>query len=72
MPSELGFGSAKRALAARLGVDPYSGNPVLRERLDKLAWAATVGKLGVDLMGFTGPLGDHYSRHCQHGQSRGA
>lgn len=55
--SELGFGSAKRALAARLGVDPYSGNPVLRERLDKLAWAATVGKLGVgQAMGLLDPL----------------
>lgn len=45
--SELGFGAAKRALAARLGVDPYSGNPLLRERLDRLAWSATVGKLGI-------------------------
>ena len=55
--SELGFGAAKRALAARLGVDPYSGNPLLRERLDKLAWAATVGKFGVgQAMGLLDPL----------------
>jgi hypothetical protein len=45
---EVGYGSARRQLAARLGVDAYTGNALIRERLDKLAWAATAGKLGIE------------------------
>lgn len=55
--SEAGFGRARRELAARLGVDPYTGNPLIRERLDALAWAATAGKLGVgQAMGLLDPI----------------
>jgi hypothetical protein len=55
--SEAGYGRARRELAARLGIDPYSGNVLIRERLDRLAWAATAGKLGVgQAMGLLDPL----------------
>lgn len=55
--SEAGYGRARRELAARLGVDPYTGNPLIRERLDKLAWAATAGKLGIgQAMGLLDPV----------------
>lgn len=55
--SEAGYGRARRELAARLGIDPYTGNPLIRERLDTLAWAATAGKLGVgQAMGLLDPL----------------
>lgn len=55
--SEAGYGRARRELAARLGVDPYTGNPLIRERLDTLAWAATAGKLGVgQAMGLLDPI----------------
>lgn len=46
--SEVGYGRARRELAARLGVDPYTGNPLIRERLDQLGWAATAGRMGID------------------------
>lgn len=55
--SEAGYGRARRELAARLGIDPYTGNPLIRERLDTLAWAATAGKLGVgQAMGLLDPV----------------
>lgn len=44
---EAGYGAARRELAARLGVDPYSSNPLLKTRLDALAWSATAGSFGV-------------------------
>ena len=55
--SEAGYGRARRELAARLGIDPFTGNPLIRERLDTLAWAATAGKLGVgQAMGLLDPV----------------
>ena len=39
----LKFSSWKRDHASRLGVDPYSGNPVLQKELNSVAWAATIG-----------------------------
>ncbi|UXI67293.1 hypothetical protein [Tahibacter amnicola] len=42
---QLDFGKMRRELAKHLGVDPYSSNPLLRERLDRLAWAAVGGNL---------------------------
>lgn len=45
--SEAGYGKARREIAERLGIDPYTSNPLLKERLDALAWAASSGKLGV-------------------------
>lgn len=41
---ELGYSSARRALAQRLGVDPGTRNPLLVPRLDALAWAETSGR----------------------------
>ncbi|MCG6117700.1 MAG: hypothetical protein MEQ07_05845 [Aquimonas sp.] len=55
--SEAGYGRARRELSARLGVDPYTGNPLIRERLDRLAWAATAGRLGIDqTLGLLDPI----------------
>lgn len=43
-------GRARRALARNLGIDPYTAtrNPMLNERLDRLAWSAAAGQFGVD------------------------
>lgn len=38
------YGQARRALAEQLGIDPYTSNPYLRERLDALAWAGSGGR----------------------------
>ncbi len=40
---ELRHGALRRALALELGIDPWTGNPLLRERLHDLAWAAVAG-----------------------------
>ena len=42
-----GYSEQRREIARRLGVDPYTDNPVLAERLDEVAWAAFSGGLGV-------------------------
>lgn len=39
----IGYQRARRELARELAIDPYSSNPLLRERLDELAWAAWAG-----------------------------
>jgi len=36
-----------RDVARRLGVDPYTSNPLLAARLDQLAWVAAVSRVGV-------------------------
>lgn len=41
---EVGYASARRALAVRLGVDPGTRNPLLGPKLDGLAWAETSGR----------------------------
>jgi len=45
----LGHGGARRRYAAKLGVDPYSRNPILAAELDRVAWAAAAGSFGVGL-----------------------
>ena len=40
----LGFSKAKRELAAKLGVDPYSSNPALQEELNGHSWTAFAAK----------------------------
>lgn len=40
---QLKYGQVRRELAERLGIDPYTSNPYLRERLDRLAWAGSGG-----------------------------
>lgn len=54
---ELGYGRARRTWARRLGVDPYTTNPWLDARLDRLAWAAVAGEQAADLAlgAITGP-----------------
>jgi hypothetical protein len=39
----IGYTKARREIARHVGADPYSTNPLLRERLDQLAWAAWSG-----------------------------
>jgi hypothetical protein len=43
----IGFNSAKRSLARRVGIDPYSSNEVLQKELDRLSWAAFAGEVGI-------------------------
>ena len=40
---ELDFGRARRQWAQRLGIDPQTSHPLIRPRLDALAWAAVGG-----------------------------
>ena len=42
--SEVGYGRARRELAHELGIDPATSNPLLRPRLDALAWASAGGR----------------------------
>ncbi|HWB02279.1 MAG TPA: hypothetical protein VG796_04590 [Verrucomicrobiales bacterium] len=39
----IGFSKAKRELASKLGVDPYSSNPVLQKELNGHAWTTFAG-----------------------------
>lgn len=48
--SELGFSGTRRFIAREVGVDPYSRNPVLNEKLDALAWSATGSDAGFNLV----------------------
>jgi hypothetical protein len=43
----IGFSRAKRDVAARFGVDAYSSNPLLQERLNDLAWTEFAGDITV-------------------------
>jgi hypothetical protein len=43
--SQAGHGRARRQLAAEFGIDPWTGNPLLRARLDELAWAVASGRI---------------------------
>jgi hypothetical protein len=43
--SQAGHGKARREIAAAFGVDPWTGNPLLRARLDQLAWAVAGGRM---------------------------
>lgn len=52
----LGYAAARRDLAQRLGIDPYSGNPWLDAEMDRLAWAALAGRRGLGAgLGQLGP-----------------
>lgn len=39
----IGYNKARREIARHVGADPYSTNPLLDERLDRLAWASWSG-----------------------------
>jgi hypothetical protein len=43
----LGVGVAKRKLAEKFSVDPYSNNEPMQQRLGELAWAATGGSMTI-------------------------
>jgi hypothetical protein len=43
MQQLIGFSDTKRKMAIKLGVDPYSTNPVLQHELDGIAWASFAG-----------------------------
>ena len=51
----VGYDKARRQLASQLGVDPYSTNLQLQERLDGMAWALWAGRFG---SGFVVPSND--------------
>lgn len=55
----LGYDKARRQLAGDLGVDPYSTNLALQERLDAMAWSLWIGRLAA---GFTIPSEDLLSQ----------
>jgi hypothetical protein len=44
-----GVNKARRALAKAMGIDPYTGNELLQQRLGDLAWASAMGGLSIDL-----------------------
>ncbi len=46
----LGFEQVRRQLAKSLGVDPYTTNPILAEKLTNAAWVAFSGRLGIDVL----------------------
>ncbi|HET7845757.1 MAG TPA: hypothetical protein VFL14_16505, partial [Xanthomonadales bacterium] len=46
----LGINKAKRGLAKKVGVDPYTTNPVVAKRLDSLANAAFAGGVSLDVV----------------------
>lgn len=55
---QIQYGQVKRELAERLGIDPYTSNPYLRERLDELAWAGSGGRFAANAaIGSIGGIG---------------
>jgi len=43
----LGYEQERRELAKKLGVDPYTSNPILAKKLDEIAWVSFTAHLGV-------------------------
>lgn len=64
---EIGYPAARRALADRLAVDPYTRNPLIVPRLDALAWAETGGRFATgEVLGLIGgPAGEALLRAVQ-------
>lgn len=64
----IGYSKARREIARHVGADPYSTNPLLDERLDKLAWAAWSGNklssLGWGLVGGVAAQAIGYAREA--------
>jgi hypothetical protein len=44
-----GVNKARRAIAKDLGIDPYTRNPLVADKLGQLAWASVAGGLSLDL-----------------------
>lgn len=47
--SYIGYNKSRRDLARMLGLDPYSRNPLIMDRLDELAWSSLAGSAGTGL-----------------------
>jgi hypothetical protein len=45
--SQVGHSRARREIAAEFGIDPWTSNPLLRARLDELAWAVSGGRMAM-------------------------
>jgi hypothetical protein len=54
----VGFEGRKREIAHRLGVDPYSSNPVLQRELNRFAWASYAGGFPAIFVPFQGARRD--------------
>ena len=55
---QLKYGEVKRTLAKALGIDPYTGNPYVQERLSELAWVGTGGNFSAtSALGVAGGVG---------------
>lgn len=64
---QIKYGQVRRDLAHRLGIDPYTSNPELRERLEQLAWAGSAGRMAAStaigaIGGYAGVVVDQGSR----------
>ena len=46
----LGYSDSRRKLAKRLGVDPYTTNKILGDKLDAVTWSIFAGDFGVDVV----------------------
>jgi len=46
----IGFSKVKRAVAFEVGVDPYSSNAVLQEKLTDVAWASYAGGMSLSVL----------------------
>lgn len=55
---EIKYNTVKRDIAKRLGIDPYSSNPYVQERLSSLAWVGTAGNFSAgSALGAVGGVG---------------
>jgi hypothetical protein len=55
---EIKYNTIKREIAKRLGIDPYSSNPYVQERLSSLAWVGTAGNFSAgSALGAVGGIG---------------
>jgi len=55
---QLKYSEVKRTLAKELGIDPYTGNPYVQERLSALAWVGTGGNFSAtSALGAVGGVG---------------
>ena len=55
---EIKYNAVKRDIAKRLGIDPYSSNPYVQERLSSLAWVGSAGNFSAgSALGAVGGVG---------------
>jgi hypothetical protein len=57
--SYIGYNRARRELAERLGIDPYTTNALLNAQLDELAWSGLAGRISFGaLLGSAGAVAE--------------